>query len=70
MKEVNKEIGSNKDMAGVLTEHMKSVEEQVSHKQMIFDETNKQIDLEKHTIQLIERQIGKISADKIRKEQE
>jgi len=51
-------------MVKVLDDHIKSVEIEVKNTQMILDHTRQQIKIEKHTIQSIERQIGKIKNEK------
>ena len=53
-------------MVRVLDEHIKSVEVEVKNTQMILEHTRAQIKIEKHTIQTIERSIGKIKNEKKR----
>jgi coiled-coil domain-containing protein 39 len=60
LKKVSEEIEENRNMVKILDEHMKSVEQQVKNKEMINEITRENISLEKHTIQTVERQIGKL----------
>lgn len=60
LKKVSEEIEENRNMVKILDEHMKSVEQQVKNKEMINEITRENINLEKHTIQTVERQIGKL----------
>ena len=63
---MNADIEENNGMVKVLDEHIKSVEVEVKNTQMILEHTRSQIKIEKHTIQSIERQIGKLKNEKKR----
>lgn len=60
IRNINTSIEEDKNMVRVLDEHIKSVEIQLKNKQMILDQTKAQIDAEKHSIQSMERQVGKL----------
>jgi chromosome segregation ATPase len=64
IKKINSEIEENRGMVKILDEHTKSVEQQVRNKEMIVDQTKSNIILEEHTLQTVDRQIGKLTSQK------
>ena len=60
------EVVDNSGMVKVLTEHTKSIEQELRHKQSVLERTEEQVEDEKHRIQVYDRQIGKIRSLKSR----
>ena len=64
IKEIQKEINEDRNMLKILKDHKTSVENQVDNREKMLNEMIKNNDLQKHTLEIIKRQRGKINNQK------
>ena len=57
---INVVLKDNKDRVKIMSEHLKNVQQELSHTQQLVDAKRKEIDTESHLTQLAERETGRL----------
>ena len=58
--ECEKHVGEHSERVGIMDEHLRNVQQELSHTQRLVDAKNKEIETEDHLKQLAEREAGRI----------